>query len=793
MKFSEQWLREWVNPKIVTQDLAKQLTMAGLEVDAVTPAAPPFTGVVVGKVTKVEAHPNADKLKVCKVEIGKAKILTIVCGAHNVREGMYVPTACVGAILPGNLIIKQAKLREVTSDGMLCSAKELGLIENAEGLMSLPGDAKPGMDFRKYLQLDDISIELGLTPNRGDCLSLSGIAREVAILNDCKVTPAKYTKIKADIKDKLNIEIQTPEACPRYVGRIIEGVNPAAATPLWMQERLRRSGVRSISAIVDVTNYVMLELGQPMHAFDLAKLNGGIQVRHARQKEKIDLLDGQQVTMTKDTLVIADHKKAVAMAGIMGGQKTAVTDQTESIFLESAFFSPAYIAGKARQYALHTDSSHRFERGVDPELPRKAMERATALLLDIVGGKAGPVTEAIYKKHLPAHKPVKLRADRLQQLLGVNIPRNEIIKILKRLGMEVTTVGQGQWKVISPSHRFDIAIEVDLIEEIARIYGYDRIPNAHPPAQLVINRRAGQTQKEHQFRQLLVDRGYHEAITYSFVDSHLQRLLNPNEEAIVLANPISADMAVMRTNLWPGLLQAAINNYNRQQKRIRLYELGVSFVRRGKKVKEEKIIAGIAMGSLFPEQWGAGNRQIDFYDLKGDVEALLALTGMPGEFVFETGDHPVLHPGQSARIRYQDQHIGNLGMIHPAVTRELGLEGDIMAFELQFSALKKSKLPVFHELSKYPAIRRDIAIIIDDIITSHTVMTCIEETAGDLLQQLQLFDVYKGKGVDSGRKSLALGLTLQDFSRTLNDIEIDTLIERVLLKLNNKLGATLRE
>jgi phenylalanyl-tRNA synthetase beta chain len=442
---------------------------------------------------------------------------------------------------------------------------------------------------------------------------------------------------------------------------------------------------------------------------------------------------------------------------------------------------------------LHTDSSHRFERGVDPELPRKALERATALLLDIVGGHAGPITEAVHKKHLPAHKPIKLRADRLQQILGVAIPKNDITKILGKLGFQVTASGQASWKVIAPSYRFDMAIEVDLIEEIARIYGYDRIPNTLPTAQLAIKRRTGQTHKEHQVRQLLADRGYHEAITYSFVDSRLQRLLDPVEEAIALANPISVDMAVMRTNLWPGLLQAVINNHNRQQKRIRLYELGIRFITRGKKVKEEKVIAGVAMGSLYPEQWGTGQRQVDFYDLKGDIEALLDLTGMPGEFVFEPGGHAALHPGQSARIMYHDRQVGCLGMLHPAVSKELGLEGDIQAFELQFSALEKGKIPVFHELSKYPAIRRDIAVIVDDTIPSKIVRECVEKTAGELLQQLQLFDVYSGKGVDSGRKSLALGLTLQEFSRTLNDTEIDTLIERVLAELTNKLGATLRE
>ena len=609
MKFSEQWLREWVNPKIATEDLAMQLTMAGLEVDAITPVAPAFEGVVVGEVLSVEPHPDAGNLKVCKVNIGKTAPLSIVCGAQNVRTGMRAPTACIGAKLPDDLVIKQARLRNVLSEGMLCSARELGLVENAEGLMSLPADAKPGMDLRDYLQLDDVAIELGLTPNRGDCLSVAGISREVGFLNKCPVTALSMDAVKATVADEFRIEVQAPEACPRYAGRIIRGVNPQIPTPLWMQERLRRSGVRSISAIVDVTNYVMLELGQPMHAFDLARLSGGIQVRYAKSGETLQLLDGQQVALANDTLVIADHKKAVAIAGIMGGLETAVTDQTGVLFLESAFFSPGCIAGRARRYALHTDSSHRFERGVDPELPRKAMERATALLLEIVGGEAGPITDAIHKQHLPVHAPIRLRADRLQRLLGVAIPNDEVTDILKGLGMQVTGAGRDDWTVISPSYRFDIALEVDLIEEIARIYGYARLPKTHPVVQLKIVQRTASQQKERQVRQSLVDRGYHEAITYSFVDPRLQQLLDPDEDAVALANPISADMAVMRTNLWPGLIQAVINNHNRQQKRIRLYELGVSFVKRGSQVKEEKVIAGVAFGSIYPEQWGIQQRQ----------------------------------------------------------------------------------------------------------------------------------------------------------------------------------------
>ncbi len=793
MKFSEHWLREWVNPAISTEQLSVQLTMAGLEVDAIEPVAPAFSKIVVGEVLEVVQHPDAERLKVCQVNIGEAQPLQIVCGAANVQAGLRVPAALVGARLPGGLEIKRAKLRGVESFGMLCSTKELGLAESSTGLMVLPPDAVPGVDVRAYLQLDDVSIELGITPNRGDCLSIAGIAREAGVLNRCAVTVPGIAEAPATVTDVLPVEVAAPAACPRYVGRVIKGVNPGAETPLWMRERLRRSGVRSISPVVDVTNYVLLEMGQPMHAFDLAKLSGGIHVRYARAGEAITLLDGQQVTLEAGTLLICDQRQPQAIAGIMGGMDAAISDVTDTLFLESAFFPPAAVSGHARRYGLHTDSSHRFERGVDPSLPRRAMERATALLLAIVGGQAGPVVEAVAHEHLPERKPIKLRAARVRRLLGVIIPGDQVADILVRLGMGVVQEGE-EWQVTPPSFRFDIAIEADLIEEVGRIYGYTELPSTRPEGPLIIHPQPESHLDVGRMRQVLIDRGYQEAITYSFVDPALQRVLDPQTAPLALANPISADMAVMRTSLWPGLMQALIYNQNRQQGRIRLFETGVRFLPQDSEIKEEKMIAGIVAGNLGPEQWGEQTRFADFYDLKADVETLLGLTACAKEFIFTPKQHPALHPGQSAAItRCDGELVGWIGTAHPVVERELGLTGRALLFELRLSAIGLARLPRFHELSKYPAIRRDIAIVVDETVSAQAVHDCATGVAGELLRNLQLFDVYRGKGIDPGRKSLALGLTWQDSSRTLTDEDVNGLMETVLNKLGLDLGAKLRD
>ena len=793
MKFSVQWLREWVNPDISIETLSKQLTMAGLEVDAESPVAAEFSGVVVGEVLTIESHPEADKLQICTVNVGEAEPLQIVCGAKNVHVGMLVPTACVGAVLPGNFKIKKAKLRGVPSMGMLCSEQEIGLADSAEGLMPLPADAPVGTNIRDYLQLDDVMLELGLTPNRSDCLSISGIAREVGVLNRCELTAVAEAVIESAIDDQFPVEVTATEACPRYLGRVIKGINPKVATPMWMQERLRRSGVRSISPVVDVTNYVMLELGQPMHAFDLNKLSGGIQVRFANSDEQVKLLNDETIKLSSDTLVIADQNGPLALAGVMGGNDSAVEDETVDLFLESAFFDPDVIAGKARRYGLHTDSSHRFERGVDYELPRRAMERATQLLTEIVGGEVGPVVEALSEAHLPKRVPVTLRATRLKRLLGVELAKDDVSEILTRLGMKTECSANDEWCAVAPSFRFDISIEADLIEELARIFGYENIPSIPPVARLQINAPSETEVTPQRIRQLFVDRDYQEAITYSFVDEAQQLRLNPEVAAIKLANPISADMSVMRTTLWTGLLQALSYNQNRQQKRIRFFEIGVRFCGELEARKEEKVIAGVVCGSQSAEQWGQKSREIDFFDLKADVEALLALA--PGrKFTFNAEAHPALHPGQSAVISDENGvACGYVGLLHPEISKKIGLEGNAFLFEISYESIAKRALPAFHELSKFPAVRRDIAVIVDENVSSQSISECVKLAAGELLQELQLFDVYQGKGVDSGRKSIALGLTLQEFSRTLTDSEIDGVVVGVLSSLNENLGATLRE
>ncbi len=792
MKFSEQWLREWVSPSVTTEELCHQLTMAGLEVDAVEPVAGKFEGVVVGEVVKVEPHPDADKLRVTLVNIGQDELLTIVCGAANVREGMRVPTAVVGARLPGDFKIKKAKLRGVPSFGMLCSESEIGLAESASGLMELPADAPIGEDLRAYLKLDDVTIELGLTPNRSDCLSVAGIAREVGVLNQLQVNGPAIEAVAGASDDTLPVTVSAPGDCPRYLGRVIRGVNSAAQTPLWMQERLRRSGIRSLGPVVDVTNYVLLELGQPMHAFDLAELQGGVHVRRAEAGEKLKLLNEQEITLDEESLVIADERAPLALAGVMGGEASAVSDDTQDIFLESAFFSPDSVAGRARSYGLHTDSSHRFERGVDPQLAPLAIERATALLLEIVGGSAGQVVEVLDESSLPQRKPIHLRHQRCERILGTTLAKEQIEDILQRLGMELEAVEEG-WQVTAPSFRFDIAIEVDLIEEIGRIIGYSNLPSTRPMGSLTMQPRPEGRIGKRELAALLVDRGYQEAISYSFVDPKMQQCFDPAAEPIALANPISADLAVMRTTLWAGLVPILQHNLNRQQNRVRLFEYGLSFVRQGTDIKQENRLSGVVYGGVEPEQWGGATHKVDFYDVKGDVEALLALTNRSADFRFVAESHPALHPGQSARIYLGELPVGWLGAIHPTLERELDLHGQTYLFEIEAKALFARNVAKFTEISKFPAIRRDLAVVVAQDMSADAVLDCIRSIAPESLRNLKLFDVYQGEHIDSGRKSLALGLTLQAQSRTLTDEEVDAAIETIVKTLGTKLGATLRE
>ncbi len=789
MKFSEAWLREWVNPKVSTQELAHQLTMAGLEVDAIEPVAGVFNGIVVGKVLTVAPHPDADKLRVCTVEAGQGAPLSIVCGAANVAVGMQVPTALIGASLPGGLKIKKSKLRGVESHGMLCSAKELGLAESSDGLLPLDAELTPGMDVRAALQLDDVSMELGLTPNRGDCLGIIGVAREAGVINDIPVVMPAIAAVPETIQDSLPVELLAPEDCPQYVGRIIRNINAQAATPLWMKERLRRSGVRSLGPVVDVTNYVLLELGQPMHAFDLDKLQGGIHVRHARADERLKLLDGQEITLNAGSLVIADHRQAQALAGIMGGDTSAVGDSTRHIFLESAFFNPLMLAGRARSYGLHTDSSHRFERGVDPALQRRAIERASDLLLAIVGGDPGPVREVTSAAHIPRRDAIGLRRARLAKLIGKHIDDASIENILSRLGMRLEADADG-WQVTPPSFRFDIAIEEDLVEEVARIHGYDNIPALPLQADLRIFAPSEASVDSERLKNLLIERGYHEAITYSFVDMQMQQCLDPEASPVALSNPISADMSVMRTSLWPGLINALRHNQARQQGRVRLFEQGLRFRQTVTGLSQEDMLAGVLAGGNVQESWNEAKRTSDFYDIKGDVENLLSVCD--GRIEYRKESHPALHPGQSARIYRNNKAIGWVGAISPNLLKNLDLSSQAYVFELELAAILMGTVPKFHEMSKFPSIRRDLAVVVESHIEYGGVESCVQKIGSKLLKKLQCFDVYVGKGIDSGRKSLALGLTFQDLTRTLNDDDVDAEITTILATLEKELGATLR-
>ena len=792
MKFSEKWLREWVDPKVSTAELSHRLTMAGLEVDAIEPVAGEFEGVVVGEVLEIAPHPDADKLRVCSVNVGEGAALQIVCGAPNVYAGMKAPVALLGAKLPGGMKIKNAKLRGVASTGMLCSAKELQLADDHSGLMGLPQDAPVGTGLREYLDLDDNIIELGLTPNRGDCLGLAGVARETGVLFREAVSEPVISEVEAAIDDSFTVKLSAPADCPRYIGRLIQGIDTAARTPLWMVERLRRGGVRAISPVVDVTNYVLLELGQPMHAFDFDKLSGGIDVRRAGKGEKLTLLDGREVELDDDVLLISDAAGPLAMAGVMGGEHSAVGEGTRNLFLESAFFNPESIAGRARRYGLHTDASHRYERGVDPQLQMRAMQRATGLLLDIVGGQAGPCIEVASEADLPARPAVTLRATRLQRLLGVEIPAVEVSEILRRLGMAVESTDSG-WRVTPPSFRFDIELEVDLIEEIGRIHGYDALPSREYLGHLRMAPRPEAHVPERRYRGLMVDRGYQEAITYSFVDPALQSLLGQAEGAISLTNPISSDLGVMRTSLWPGLVQAARYNLNRQQNRVFLFECGKRYSAEGENISESGLIAGVAAGLADPEQWGTAKRAVDFFDVKADVEAILECAGALRECKFLAAEHPALHPGQSARVERDGRTIGWLGVLHPELESRLGLPMKLVVFELSLDELRHGVVPAFASISKFPSIRRDVAMEFDVAIASETIRECARNAAGELLQNLQLFDVYSGKGVDSGRKSVALGLTLQASSRTLIEADVDAVLQRVMKSMQQQLGASLRE
>jgi len=793
MKFSEQWLREWVDPPLDTDQLAEKLSLSGLEVAAVEPVAVPLDKVVVGEIIAIEPHPKADRLRVCKVDAGKYGTVQVVCGAPNAAHGMKAPLALPGAHLPGGQAIKKTKLRGVDSAGMLCSAVELALGESASGLMALDADAVPGAPISEALALADHTIEIELTPNRGDCLGVGGVAREVSVLTGVRVHPPRIAPVPPRSAATRPVVLENPYGCPRYVGRVIEDVDAQAATPVWMQERLRRSGQRSIAPVVDVTNYVMLELGQPMHAFDLDRLHGAVRIRDSRAGETLTLLDDSRASPPEGTLLIADDRGPVALAGIMGGLESSVTGSTRQLFLESAFFDPTIIGTRARTLGMQTEAAYRFERGVDPSLQRLAVERATELLLAIVGGCPGPVIEAVEREHLPARPSVILRHARLQKLIGAPVSVRETLSILQRLGMKTAAAGNDAWHVTPPSHRFDIEREADLIEEVARVHGYDTIPAVLPSMPMT----AVAPPEEHlpvlRLRDLLVDRGYQQVITYSFVDEASEKRLDPAASPLPLSNPLSAELGVMRTSLWPGLLQTVVRNLNRQQRRVRVFEIGRVFHGSVDGALDQRpMLSGAVSGAALPLQWGAAEREVDLYDLKADVEALLGAGGAGRSWSVEPAQVPGLHPGQAMTVVLEGVRMGRLGRLHPAIQRDLGLEQPVLLFELELEKLQNRVIPSFSAVSRQPAIRRDLSLSVEEGVAAGAVGEIIRRTAGMVLTKLELFDVYRGKGLDSRRKSLTFALTLQESSRTLRDTEVDEILARVLSALRSELGAELR-
>ncbi|MEB6564986.1 phenylalanine--tRNA ligase subunit beta [Acinetobacter towneri] len=791
MKISENWLRTWVNPAIDSEKLSDQLTMLGLEVDDLSPAAKPFTGVVVGEVLTVEQHPDADRLRVTTVNIGSGEPLQIVCGAPNVRAGMKAPVAMIGAVLPGDFKIKKGKLRGVESQGMLCGASEIDLEDKLDGLLELPADAPVGVNVREYLDLDDNVIDISITPNRGDCFSIRGIAREIAVINQLAVNTPEIQAVAATISDEKTVQSLT-EGCPRYLGRVIKNVNTKAATPEWMERALARSGIRQHSILVDITNYVLIELGQPMHAFDGAKVQGAIQVRMANAAEKLVLLNEQEVELQEDVMVIADDEKVLAMAGIMGGLSSAVSDETTEIFLESAFFAPLHIAGRARRFGLHTDASQRYERGVDFELPLLAMHRASQLIAELAGGEFGPITVAEQASQLPTRSAIELNQAQVDQLLGYSVDAAFIADALKRLGCEVTVRAEGQWSVVPPSHRFDMAIYQDLIEEIARIHGYDNIQISLPVIDVQLAKYQDQFEVG-QLRQTAVTLGYQEAISFSFADAKLEKQLNPAVNPLALANPISSDLAVMRSTLLSSLIPCVQYNVNRQQSRVRFFELGLRFDYQNASsihdLKQIPTFALIAVGAKAAESWHAKAQPMDFFDFKGDIEEILAAGRVQVEYV--RSEHAWLHPGQSAEIMVNGQSIGYFGRLHPSLEDELDL-GITWVAELDQAAVLQTYVSNFTELSRFPSVRRDIALLISDKINVSEIQQLIEKTGGALLDSTWLFDVYTGQGVEQGKRSLAFALLWQHPTRTLEDAEIKSGMDNILQVLENTYQATLR-
>jgi phenylalanyl-tRNA synthetase beta chain len=791
VKITARWLAELVPNGDTPAQLAAHLTAVGLEVESVTAVAPPSSGVVVGEVLECGRHPDAEKLALCTVTTDGSDRLQIICGAPNVRSGLKVAVAKIGAELPGGITIRRAKLRGLESEGMLCSARELGLGVEHDGILELPPDLALGRDLRDALDLDDTVLEVNATPNRGDCMSVVGIARDYAAARQRRYLKVTPPAVAAAIADVVAAGSSAGSACPRFGSRVIRGLKPGLQSPQWMRERLRRIGINSISLVVDVTNYVMSELGQPLHAYDLGRLGQGLEVRMAQAGEALMLLDDREYTLDEQFVVVADNSGAIGLAGIMGGRSTAISDATTDVLLEAAHWAPAAIAAGSRRLGLFTDAAQRFERGVDPELPRQALERATALILESAGGHPGPVRIEEFAP-VAVGGSVTLRRERLARLLGTTVPDEEVAAVLHAISETVETSEDG-WRVVAPSHRFDLRIEVDLIEEVARLRGFDGIPEQHAAAPQVAGFATEQRVAAERLLVGMIDRGYREAITYSFVDPALQELLFPDAAVLKLSNAISAELSVMRVSLWPGLLQAARENLHRQQPRVRLFEMGRKFVPAGAELTEIETLAGIVAGSRLPEQWGAAREGADFYDVKADIEALFALTGQGAALRFEAAACAPLRPGRTARIYRDGVAVGWIGELHPRLLRSLGLNISPVLFELETAVGFTSNSLKYKNISKFPSVRRDLAVVVAERVTLAELQETVTFSASGLLTDLKIFDVYRGPGIDSGRKSIALGLILQDSSRTLTDKDADAVVSAVIARLRDDLSATIRD
>jgi len=792
VKFAYSWLKEWVDPGMPADALAHRITMAGLEVDGIEADGEGLDGVVVAEVLSAEKQPDADRLSVCQVSTGEGEPVEVVCGAPNVRAGLKTPLAPPGTRLPNGMKLRRSKIRGVVSNGMLCSAVELGLGSESDGILELPDDAPAGTPLTEYLSLPDAVLDVDLTPNRGDCFSVLGIARDVSALVGKPLTGPEMPTHEAAIDRVYPVERPEPDACPRFAHCVVEGIDPTAASPLWMTERLRKSGLRAIHPVVDVTNYVMLELGQPLHGYDTDRLNGPVRPRFAKAGESVTLLDDSTVELKDDTIVITDDSGVIGLAGIMGGKSTMVQDDTANVFFEAAFWPRDFIAGRARSYGMHTDASVRFERGVDPALQARAVERASELLVRIAGGKAGPLVDDVDQERLPARQAISLTAKRLRQALGTDFAADEVTSILTALGLEVEA-GEGRWAVVPPSFRFDIALEDDLVEEVARVYGYDRIPESTETASLPLRPVPEAVVEGDAIAATLVARDYTEVITWSFVDAKSNEIVSGETSELVLENPISSELGVMRSSLWSGMLTAASGNVARQQDRVRLFELGRSYHGSVEAPVETRRVAGLLLGPALEESWASARQAVDFFDLKGDVEALLDTTGRAQEFAFEAFDHLALQPGQSARLVRDGSTAGVLGKVHPKVLKHFSIKQEAFVFELDVETTFAAQIPAAKPVSKYPAVRRDIAVLVAEAVRGSELVNAVYEAEPDLVKEVRIFDVYQGEGIEAGLKSVALGLILQETSRTLTDDDADAAVAAAVQKLKQDFDADLRD